>query len=268
MSRYLRQEQLFGASGQARLASTYAVIAGLGGLGSHVAQQLAYLGVKRFGLIDDEPVDATNLNRLVGAGSADVGRRKVEVAEAMIKRIMPEASVASVVRRLPHADAASLLDASPVVFGCLDNDAARLSLTEDCSARGLVYFDLASDTGGNDDPWYGGRVVFCDGQRCLVCLKLLSQRELAVASMTPDQRRDHAHIYGVDVAALEQSGPSVVSVNGVVASLAVTEFMVWRTGLRAPRPHVIYRADLARITVNTDPPDPDCYYCQGRRPRA
>ena len=68
-------------------------------------------------------------------------------------------------------------------------------------------------------------------------------------------------IYGVDRAALGRSGPSVVSINGVVASLAVTEFMVTATGLRAPKPALNYYGKLGRLTSPVDPPAPDCYYC-------
>lgn len=72
------------------------------------------------------------------------------------------------------------------------------------------------------------------GDGCLSCLDALDQEELRLAAMTSEQRKDYARIYGIDLAALGKTGPSVVSLNGVVASLAVTEFMVMITGLRAP----------------------------------
>lgn len=59
----------------------------------------------------------------------------------------------------------------------------------------------------------------------------------------------------------EHPGPSVVSMNGVVASLAVTEFMVGVTGLRRPAPHLTYRGDRAVVRASTDQPEADCYYC-------
>src|SRR5438093_1196106 len=81
----------------------------------------------------------------------------------------------------------------------------------------------------------GGRVVFAkDGERCLSCLGELDQHALARATMTAEQRVADDKIYGIERNALTDGGPSVVSVNGVVASLAVTEFMAWKTGLRAP----------------------------------
>jgi hypothetical protein len=53
-----------------------------------------------------------------------------------------------------------------------------------------------------------------------------------------------------------------VSINGVVASLAVTEFSVAVADLRRPHTLLTYRADLGRVTVTGDAAPPDCYYCQ------
>lgn len=55
----------------------------------------------------------------------------------------------------------------------------------------------------------------------------------------------------------------VVSVNGVVASLAVTEFMAFVTGMRAPAPHLIYRGEVPVVRRVVDEPETDCYFCTG-----
>ncbi len=79
--------------------------------------------------------------------------------------------------------------------------------------------------------------------------------------MSPDQRDADSRIYGVDRDALASTGPAVVSVNGVVASLGVTEFMVHVTGLREPASQLIYRGELGIVTKSVDQPEPGCYYC-------
>lgn len=79
--------------------------------------------------------------------------------------------------------------------------------------------------------------------------------------MSPEPRAADAHIYGIDPNALEGTGPAVVSINGVVASLAVTEFMALVTGIREPAAHLIYRGDLPRLSKAVDPPREDCWYC-------
>lgn len=110
---------------------------------------------------------------------------------------------------------------------------------------------------------YGGRVVFCNGNGCLVCWKLLDQEGMALDRMSANEREADRRIYGVDRRALHRAGPSVVSVNGVVASLAVTEFMVYVTGMRAPFSQLTYRGDLGIVMKSLDAPAKDCYYCRG-----
>ncbi len=77
------------------------------------------------------------------------------------------------------------------------------------------------------------------------------------------QRRRRADIYGISSDLLDDTGPSVVSINGAIASLAVTEFMLGITGLRAPNRLLTYHGRTGKVTVSTDDPAPDCYYCKG-----
>ncbi len=77
-------------------------------------------------------------------------------------------------------------------------------------------------------------------------------------------------IYDIDESLIEAAGPSVVSINGVIASLAVTEFIAGVTKIRKPFRVLIYRGQLGIVTVNNDCPESDCYYCkkirgQGKR---
>lgn len=259
--RYARHIALFGAEGQRKLAQTFALVVGLGGLGAHVAQQLAYLGVQRYLLVDDDAVEESNLNRLIGAGPDDVGRAKVEVAMRGVRHVLPEAEVACAEQPFAAAAPPNGSGAASVIFGCVDGDAARAEILRHSAAHQIAYIDLASDVGEGGE--FGGRVVFSkDGERCLSCLGELDQHELARAQMTDEQRAADDAIYGVDRAALADGGPSVVSVNGVVAALAVTEFMAWRTGLREPAGFLNYRGDLGTVGRRADDPErPWCHFC-------
>lgn len=213
-ARYSRHVGLFGVEGQERIARATAAIVGLGGVGSHVAQQLAYLGVSRFLLVDGDIVSISNLNRLVGATDNDVGAPKVDVANSMIATILPSASVSRAGRLFGLADPPAGLDSVDVLFGCVDSDPVRLDLVRYASAYARPYIDLASDVASGGE--FGGRIVFAkDGERCLSCLGELDQRELARAQMTDEQRGADDEIYGVDRDALGDTGPSVVSINGV-----------------------------------------------------
>ncbi len=260
--RYARHLGLFGARGQERIGSSTVGIVGLGGLGTHVAQQLAHLGVGGCVLIDGDVVSTSNLNRLIGATEDDVGLPKVEVAQRMIAAIRPDATASAT----PHhfsADATPPdLDRVDALFGCVDHDSVRLQLVRFASTSHLPYLDLASDIASGGE--FGGRVVFAkDGERCLSCLGELDQHSLARAQMNEQQRAADDRIYGIDRDALGATGPSVVSINGVIASLAVTEFMVWITGLREPRGFLNYRGDAATVGTRADPLRDYCHYCMG-----
>ena len=91
--RFARHMAFFGADGQRRISASRVAIVGLGGLGSHLAQQLAYLGVGSYVLIDADTVATSNLNRLIGATAADTGSGKVDLAARMISGIQPGAEV-------------------------------------------------------------------------------------------------------------------------------------------------------------------------------
>jgi molybdopterin-synthase adenylyltransferase len=263
-SRYSRNIALFGLEGQAKIAGANVAIVGLGGLGSHVAQQLAYLGVLAFGLVDYDVVTPSSLNRLIGGLESDVAAKtaKVAVAYRLITEIRPTAVVETVDGRVTDERVPGIVAASDVVFGCLDRDLPRLQLTEICARLATPYLDLASDTGGQDgDAWFGGRIVFSEGSRCLSCLDLLDQEQMARDSMSPEQRAADDEIYGIERAGLEETGPAVVSVNGVIASLAVTDFMSLITGLGEPAGQLTYRGDLRQLTRSLDPPRPGCWYC-------
>ena len=187
--RYSRNEALFGSEGQQKLAATRVTIVGLGGLGSHVAQQLAYLGVRDYRLLDFDIVTDSSLNRLIGATDADVAAqtKKIAVATRMIQSINPGASVDPVDAKIDALEATPAIAGADVIFGCLGRDLPRLQLTESCSRQAKPLFDLASDTGGSgDELYYGGRVLFANGAGCLVCHDLLDQQEIAHDSMSPD----------------------------------------------------------------------------------
>jgi hypothetical protein len=264
--RYSRNEALFGHEGQQKLAATRVAIVGLGGLGSHVAQQLAYLGVHDFRLVDFDTVTDSSLNRLIGATDADVAAetKKIAVAKRMIEAIIPGATVDPIDAKIDAREGEPAIATADVVFGCLDRDLPRPTLTELCARYAKPLFDLASDTGGTgDELWYGGRIFFANGAGCLVCHDLLDQQEIARDSMSPDQREAHDRIYGIEHGALAGTGPMVVSVNGVVASLAVTEFIAFVTGLRPPWPQLIYRGESAVVRRVLDEPEPGCYFCSG-----
>ncbi len=268
--RFDRQERFFGKEGQAKIAEARVEVVGVGGLGTHVVQQLALLGVGQIGLIDSEELAKTDRNRYVGARHDDPipGTPKVDIGERLIGSIDPAIRVEKVNDSLVTEAGFAAVIAADYVFGCLDTEGARLVLTELCAAYDRPYLDLASDIIPGESLSYGGRICIAwGGTGCLVCRGLLDIEEAQANLAGEGERKARELIYGVRRSDLDEVGPSVVSINGVVASLAVTEFVVGVTGLRPPRPVLVYRGQQSIVTVSKDDAAPDCYFCCGLRGR-
>jgi len=263
--KYSRQIKFFGEEGQKKLLLNHAVIVGTGGVGSHVAQQLAFLGVGAITLIDGDLLEETNLNRLIGVKAGDpLGMPKVDIAERNILSINTDIQVAKIQDSFITESGFRALKQANIVFGCVDNDGARLVLNEFCLAYELPYIDIASDI-MPDGLEYGGRIVTVFNDKgCLYCWGEIDEDNAGKDLENPEARKDREAIYGVMKDELCETGPSVVSINGVVASLAVTEFMVHFTGKRMAQPFLNYMGSRG-IVNNRDKSDDDCYYCNAAR---
>lgn len=265
MDRFDRNIRFFGKDGQEKLRQSHIHVIGCGGLGQHVIQQAAFAGVGAFTLIDDEELSRSNLNRYILARHDDPipGSRKVDIAKRAIALIDPEIKVTPIHAPLRSAAVFSALKEAGIIVGCLDNDGARLVLTEYALAYGIPYFDLASDISAEDGLRYGGRVLFTgSGPGCPVCLGEIDLGQARMDLENDASRRDREKLYGVPQSLLDEGGPSVVSINGAVASLAVTEIIAYITGIRNPQRLINYRGDLARVSVSKDSSDPSCYFCK------
>lgn len=264
--RYDRNISAFGKKGQETLCQLKVVVVGVGGLGSHVVQQLAYMGVGEIGLIDSEELEITNLNRYVGAGPEDVGSPKVEIGECTVKRIDPDIVVRKVYDSLISQEAYDMVKEADYVFGCLDSESTRLILNEFCLAYERPFIDLASEIIPGDPLIYGGRVCFIsDSSGCLYCLGVLDRSEASLELQDPSHKEDIKNLYGMNQRDLGDIGPSVVSVNGVVASLGVTEFMAVATGLRPGIRLLNYYGEQGALRISKDQGDENCFYCKGIR---
>jgi molybdopterin/thiamine biosynthesis adenylyltransferase len=264
-NRFDRQMRLFGEAGQARIAAASVAVIGAGGLGSPVVLQLSLLGVKKLAVIDAQEVKRSSANRYVGLRHDDPipGTLKVDLCERVAHAIDPAIEVEKVADSLVSERAFRAIIAASHVISCVDNDGVRLVSTELCAAYAKPYFDLASDIMPGENPQYGGRVcVSWDGNGCPVCLGVLDLKEANALLAGPDVRKDEERIYGVDRKFLGEAGPSVVSINGVIASIGVTELMAGVTGIRLPFRLINYYAHLGRMTISRDEPKPDCYYCK------
>jgi len=262
-TRFARQVLLFGEAGQARIRATHVAICGVGGIGSHVVQQLALLGVERFTLIEPQELDESNKNRFVGHRYDDPipGTPKIAIAERMIRAVSAGASIQSLAKPIEDDDAIARLRDADVVFGCLDHEGPRFRLNEMTARNSQPLIDAATEIHPGNPLRYGGR-VFAAWERpgCLVCCGVLDMEEVQAEFESPEQRANRLKVYGLEA---EEAGPSpsVVTLNGVIASIAATEFLVAVTGLRKPTRLTTYYAEQGRFTRSIDAPSSNCYTC-------
>jgi adenylyltransferase/sulfurtransferase len=127
----------FGPAAQARLASARVLVVGAGGLGSPVLQYLAASGVGTLGVVDDDVVEESNLQRQVLHGAADVGTAKTASAAAALRALRPEVRVVEHGVRLDAANARSLLEGYDLVVDGCDTFATRYAVSDAAAALGL-----------------------------------------------------------------------------------------------------------------------------------
>jgi sulfur-carrier protein adenylyltransferase/sulfurtransferase len=121
-----------GELGQRRLRNARVCVVGAGGLGAPVLQYLAAAGVGAITVVDDDLVDASNLQRQVIHGSADVGRPKVDSARDALAALDPSVSVTTVAARLTSGNVDLVLAGHDVVVDGTDNFPTRYLVDEAC----------------------------------------------------------------------------------------------------------------------------------------
>ena len=138
LTRYARHVILpdVGIDGQRRLKGARVLCVGAGGLGSPAAMYLAAAGIGTLGIVDDDAVDASNLQRQILHDSAGLGRPKVESARDRLKAINPNVSVEMHHVRLTSANALDILDRYDVVLDGADNFPTRYLVNDACVLLG------------------------------------------------------------------------------------------------------------------------------------
>ncbi len=134
LERYARHIVLqeVGGPGQAALRRARVLVIGAGGLGAPVILYLAAAGVGTLGVIDDDVVSLSNLQRQVIHATPDVGKPKVETAAAMIGRLNPHVAVEQHQVRLDAANALSLIGGYDIIADGSDNFATRYLVSDAC----------------------------------------------------------------------------------------------------------------------------------------
>jgi molybdopterin/thiamine biosynthesis adenylyltransferase len=132
-----------GGAGQAALAKAKVVLIGLGGIGSPALQYLAGAGIGRLTLVDDDTVEASNLQRQTIYCECDVGHRKAELAEVWVNGFDPSLEVFWKVERVTRDNAAEVVTGADLVLDGCDNFATRLAVSDACVAARVPLLSAA-----------------------------------------------------------------------------------------------------------------------------
>jgi molybdopterin/thiamine biosynthesis adenylyltransferase len=263
---YARQVLALGAEGQARLAAARVGVVGLGGTGSHVAQQLLHLGVGTVMAIDPDRVEMSNLSRIVGATEDDVRQRrlKVEITQRLAAGLGHRSRFIPIAGDIRDDDVArSLVNGVDVIVGCTDTQWSRLILNAVAFSYYIPVVDLGVELQAQGAM--GGRITVAGpGDSCLWCLNVINEKRLR-AEQLPSHLRAAEQQLGY-VPDLDVPAPAVVSINGVIASLAVSEVLDrivhLRDGRQLPPTMLLYR--LTDGTVRrVAPHSGGCAFCTG-----
>lgn len=139
IARYARQIVLHevGGAGQQRLKAARVLVIGAGGLGSPAILYLAAAGVGTIGIVDDDAVSLSNLQRQILHGTGDVGRAKAASAVDAVARANPFVAVEAHETRLGEANAAALIGAYDMVLDGSDNFDTRYRANRAAVAAGV-----------------------------------------------------------------------------------------------------------------------------------
>ncbi len=260
---YDRQLRVIGSEAQNRISNLSVGVVGLGGTGSHVVQQLSYLGVRNFILVDPDTVEESNLSRLIGGTLEDVGEPKVSIMERVLRSLGPS-KVDALQGDVYHESFAKSLRKCDVLFCCTDSLTSRMVLTRLASQYLIPLIDMGINIQLSSEGTIsriGGRVMTqLPGDPCLDCMGILNPDALVRELMSVTERQANPYIQGAE----DERAPAVVSLNGVVSSLAVTEFLhlvSGRLGSRFPRTFQMYDGLKGTVRLISLKPEKRCGVC-------
>jgi adenylyltransferase/sulfurtransferase len=145
LDRYARHIVLkeIGGAGQVKLRAARVAVIGAGGIGCPAIQYLAAAGIGTLRLIDDDVVSASNLQRQILFGEADIGRPKVTVAAEAIGRLNGGVSVEPVAARIVGDNVGALVGGVDLVIDGSDNFATRLAVSDHLTAAHIPLVSAA-----------------------------------------------------------------------------------------------------------------------------
>lgn len=199
--RYLRNIPALTEAECALLRTKKVAVIGCGGLGGHILELLARLGVGELVAVDGDVFDESNLNRQLLAEVPLLGESKARAAKARLERVNPDVAVTAVAAFLDESNAAALIAGCDAVVDALDNIEGRKILSAAAAKSGIPYVygaiggwvaqaALSIPGDGLVERLYPeGTVIrdksvlsftpaLCASMQCALCVKLLTGRKV------------------------------------------------------------------------------------------
>jgi hypothetical protein len=229
----LRTIQAFGQKTYNILHCLRVAVVGCSGTGSPTIEQLARLGVGELVIIDPDRIEHKNLNRIINATAADAKKHLFKVD--VLHRAITQMGLGTVVKALPvnlydDRQALELIASCDVVFGCMDSVDGRHLLNQLCSFYLIPYFDLGvkleADGVGGINKICGTVHYLQPGMSSLITRGLYTTEDLRAAAQYRKNPEEYdALIKNAYIKNINVSSPAVISVNMMVSSHAVNEFL-------------------------------------------
>ena len=260
-----RQVLAFGRAGQRLIQRQRVGIIGCGGIGSLLFILLVRLGVCRFVLVDHDVVEISNLNRLAGSTKIDAECKvpKVKMLCDYGLSINENIRVVLVQDSVDSPKAKQALKSCDKVFGGTDNQASRDSMNRFSIQHLIPYIDCGTGIKASPDHKIlhaGGQVrIVVPGLGCLRCINGIDMDKAKMEQLPEEEKQavvQQGYIEGAD-----EHAPSVVSLNGVIANLAVTEFLGYVTGCKPLNRYVFYDFLKTAVLPVEFPKNPECFSC-------
>ena len=145
LDRYSKQIILkkFGIIGQKKIMSSKVLIIGMGGLGCPLALYLSGLGIGKIGLVDNDKIELSNLNRQIIFNYHDIGKYKVDIAKKKIKNLNKDILIKSYKVRLNKKNILNIIKDFDIICDGTDNFETRLLVNDFCLKKRKVLISAA-----------------------------------------------------------------------------------------------------------------------------
>ena len=251
----LRNIQAFGEGTYSTFKSLRIGVVGCSGTGCHVIEQLMRLQVGELVLVDPDAIEAKNLNRLVGTGKGDIGKPKVAFYKNYVKLSALSVKVLPFPFNLYQSDdARRALSTCDVIFGCVDSASGRVLMNQISAFYLIPYIDMGVSLEADGEggvSYVGAQMDYLVPGKSSLLSRGSVHSEDAAAELEKlfnpalyEQHQREQYIRNVQV-----DRPAVISVNGLIAHLAVLNLIDRFVGYRNEPPKANVRVLLHEDAV-------------------